>query len=73
MPNIIRVLMSSIILVVVAEIAGRRPRTGALLLSIPLVSILALYHTRTRYHDLAIVSRLAKKSLILVPKTGVKP
>jgi hypothetical protein len=67
--NIVRVVVSSVILVTVAEVSQRMPRLGALLLSLPLVSILAFVMAWTRYHDLPTMSRLARETLVLVPLT----
>ena len=65
--NIVRVVMSAVILVTVAEVSQRMPRLGALLLSLPLVSILAFMFAWTSHHDIAAVSRLSRETLILVP------
>lgn len=43
------------------------PRLGGLLLSLPLVGILAFVMSWTRYHDLPTISRLVRETLILVP------
>lgn len=65
--NIVKVFISAIILVTVSEVSQRMPRLGGLLLSLPLVSILAFLMAWTRYHDLPAISRLARETLILVP------
>jgi hypothetical protein len=41
--NIVRVTVVALTVVAVAELSKRYPRWGALLLSLPIVSILALY------------------------------
>ena len=64
---IIRVAISAAIIVAVAEVAQRLPRLGALLLSLPLISILAFMMTWTKSHDVGTVSRLARETLVLVP------
>ena len=64
---ILKALISATIIVVVSEIAGRMPRLGAFLLTLPIVSILALTVTWFRDHDLKVVSRLARDTLVLVP------
>lgn len=66
-PNIIRGLIIAGIVVTVAELSERHPRVGGLLLALPIVSILAMFTTWDRYHDVAVVSRLAKETLVLVP------
>ena len=65
--NVLRVLISAVILVTVAEVSQRLPRLGALLLSLPVVSILAFVMAWTRFHDLPAASRLARETLVLVP------
>jgi len=65
--NVVKVFVSAIILVTVSEVSQRTPRLGGLLLSLPLVSILAFLLAWTRYHDLPSISRLARETLILVP------
>lgn len=67
MRYIFQVLISAVILVTVAEISQRLPRLGALLLTLPIVSILAFVMAWNRFHDLAAISRLARETLILVP------
>src|SRR5688572_17433141 len=65
--NIARVAITAIIVVAVAELSKRSPRLGALLLSLPVVSILAFTFGWIQYRDMASVSRLARETLILVP------
>jgi len=65
--NIVRGVVSAVILVTVAEVSQRMPRLGALLLSLPLVSILAFVMAWNQYHDLTTMSRLARGTLVLVP------
>lgn len=65
--NIVKVLISATILVTVSEIAQRLPKLGGLLLSLPLVSILAFLLAWHRDHDLPAISRLARETVILVP------
>ncbi len=65
--NVIKVFVSALILVTVSEVSQRMPRLGGLLLSLPLVSILAFIMAWTRYHDLPAISRLARETLVLVP------
>lgn len=66
-PNVLRMLISAVILVTVAEVSQRLPRLGAVLLSLPVVSILAFVMAWTRYHDLLSASRMARETLVLVP------
>jgi hypothetical protein len=65
--NIVRVIIVAIIIVTVAELSKRYPRYGALLLSLPIVSIFAFLLSWFQHRDLPAVSRLARETLILVP------
>ena len=65
--NVIRVAIAAAIIVAVAEISKRYPRYGALLLSLPLLSMLAFAFSWQQHRDLAAISKLAKETLILVP------
>jgi MFS family permease len=62
-----RVLLMSIIIVVVGQISDRFPRAGALILSLPIVSILAILVTWQQHRNLQPLSTLARETLILVP------
>ncbi len=62
-----RVALAAVIIVAVAELSKRFPRYGALLLSLPLTSILAFAFSWRQHHDIATISQLAKETLILVP------
>lgn len=64
---ILKLLISSAIIVTVSEISNRYPRLGALLLTLPLVSILAFIMSWTRDHNLQSISTLSRETLILVP------
>lgn len=65
--NIVRVGVVAVTVVAVAEFSKRYPRYGALLLSLPIVSILAFLLSWFQYRDLPAVSRLARETLVLVP------
>ena len=65
--NIIRVGIAAITIVAVAELSKRYPRYGALLLSLPIVSIFAFLLSWFQHRDLAAVSRLSRETLILLP------
>ncbi len=65
--NIVRVLVAALIVVAVAELSKRYPRYGALLLSLPVVSMLAFAFSWLQHRDLPAVSNLARDTLILVP------
>jgi hypothetical protein len=64
--NIVRIGIAAVIIVAVAELSKRFPRYGALLLSLPIVSILAFVLGWFQYHDLPAISKLAKETIILV-------
>jgi hypothetical protein len=64
--NIVRVAIAAITIVAVAELSKKFPRYGALLLSLPIVSILAFIMSWVQYHDLSAISKLAKETLVLV-------
>jgi hypothetical protein len=64
--NIVRVGISAVVIVIAAELSKRFPRYGALLLSLPIVTILASVMSWFQYHDLPAISKLAKETLILV-------
>lgn len=65
--NGIRVVLVAITVVAVAELSKRYPRYGALLLSLPLVSILAFLLSWFQFRDLSTISRLSRETLVLVP------
>lgn len=64
---IVKTLISAIVIVSVAEISGRLPRLGALLLSLPLISIIAFIMTWTKEHEMGTITSLARETLVLVP------
>src|SRR5690349_3714045 len=65
--TVIKVSISLATIVLVSASAQRSPRLAAVLLSLPLVSILAFVFTWTENYDLKVVSRLARETLVLVP------
>ena len=65
--NVVRVALVAVIVVSVAEVSKRSPRLGAVLLSLPIVSILAFLFSWVQHHDLPAISRMAKDTLVLVP------
>ena len=64
---IIRFIIPALIILIVSGLARRSPRLGGLLLTLPLISILAFGAAWMKDHDLKSVSRLARETLILVP------
>ena len=67
MTLILRIVIPAIIIFAVSELSRRSPRLGALLLTLPLVSILAFAASWSKNHDLKPLSQMAKETLILVP------
>jgi hypothetical protein len=65
--QVIKVVVSAVIIVAVSQIAQRAPRWGALILTLPIISVLAFVMTWHEHHDLRSVSRLARETLVLVP------
>jgi hypothetical protein len=65
--NIVRICVVATTVVAVAELSKRYPRSGAILLSLPIVSILAIVLSWFQHRDLAVISRLSRETLILVP------
>lgn len=64
---VLRIVIPAIVIALVAEISRRSPRAGALLLTLPVVSILAFSAAWMKDHDLPAISRLSRETLILVP------
>jgi predicted Kef-type K+ transport protein len=65
--NVLRVAIVAVIVVTVAEVSKRSPRLGAVLLSLPIMSVLAFQFSWFQHHDLPSVSRMARDTLVLVP------
>ncbi len=65
--TITKTVIAAVTVVAVSEIANRFPRLGALLLTLPVLSILAFIFTWTGRRDLTTISRLARETLVLVP------
>jgi hypothetical protein len=59
--------IAAAVVVLVSEVSNRHPRVGALLLTLPIVSILAFVFTWQSHRDLDAISRLARETLVLVP------
>ncbi len=62
-----RAIIAGLVVAGVTELADRHPRLGALLLTLPLVSIVAFISVWNKSQDLTTISRLARETLILVP------
>jgi hypothetical protein len=65
--HVLRVAIAATIIGVVAEVSRRYPRAGALLLSLPLVSVLAILFAWFQHRDLPAITKLARETLVLVP------
>jgi len=65
--TLIKGVIAGAIVVAVIQIGPKYPRIGGLLLTLPLVSILAFIMAWTKQGDLSAISALAKETLILVP------
>lgn len=65
--TLLKGIIAGAIVVAVTEIGPKHPRIGGLLLTLPLVSILAFVMAWTKQGDLPAISTLAKETLILVP------
>ena len=62
-----RAVIAGLVVAGVSELAGRFPRLGALLLTLPIVSIVAFVAVWNKEQDMTKVSRLARETLVLVP------
>lgn len=65
--TLVKAAISAAVIVAVTEVSGRFPRLGALLLTLPLVSILAFIMLWTKDGEMTAVTRLARETLVLVP------
>lgn len=64
---LLRAAIAAAIIVTVSEISNRHPRVGALLLSLPVISIVAFAMAWTQHRDLESISKLSRETLVLVP------
>jgi hypothetical protein len=65
--TLLKAVISAAVIVAVAEVSGRFPRLGALLLTLPLVSILAFIMLWSKEGEMTTIAPLAKETLVLVP------
>ncbi len=65
--TVTKTVIAALVITAVSEISNRYPRLGALLLTLPIISILAFIFTWTGQRDLTTISRLARETLVLVP------
>ncbi|MAT14924.1 MAG: hypothetical protein CMJ46_06605 [Planctomyces sp.] len=62
-----RALFAAVVVAAVSELADRFPRLGALLLKLPVVSIVAFIAVWQKEQDVKTISNLARETLVLVP------
>lgn len=62
-----RAIVAGLVVAGVSELADRFPRLGALLLTLPIVSIVAFIAVWNKEQDMRTVARLARETLVLVP------
>ncbi|MDB5342045.1 MAG: hypothetical protein JWP89_422 [Schlesneria sp.] len=65
--SLVRVVVPVLIILAVSEVSRRSPRLGAVLLTLPLTSVLAFGAAWFQDHDLKSLSQMARETLILVP------
>ncbi len=65
--TIVRGLIAGLVVIGVSQVSKASPRLGALLLTLPIVSLLAFIATWTSTGEINTISRLARETLILVP------
>ncbi len=64
--NVARGIIVAVMVIAVAELSKRSPRYSALLLSLPVITILAITMSWLRYHDLELISAFSKEMFVLV-------
>ena len=65
--TIIKTAIAAAIIVTVSDVSHRLPRLGAILLTLPIVSLIAFAMSWQQHRDLPAISRLARETLVLVP------
>ena len=63
---LVRTILAAAILVAASECGRRSPRLGGFILSLPLVSMLAMLMSWFRDHDILALSRFARETLVFV-------
>ncbi len=63
-----RAVIAGLVVAGVSELAGRFPRLGALLLTLPLVSIVAFIAVWQKERDTGKIARLSRETLVLDPR-----
>lgn len=64
---LIRILISAIIIATVTEIAGKMPKIGALILSLPVVTIIAIVMIWIKEGEIEPIVQMSREMFILVP------
>ena len=64
---IARALIAAAVVALVPELAKRYPRVGALILTLPIVSILAILFTWLKQQEVGAVATFCRETLVLVP------
>ena len=62
-----RAAVAGLIVAAVSEVAGRYPRLGGLLLTLPVTSIVAFLAVWQKDRDVDVIAGLARETLVLVP------
>ena len=62
-----RAIVAGLVVAGVAEISNRYPRLGALLLTLPILSIVVFVLAWQKNQDIKTISTLSRETLILVP------
>jgi hypothetical protein len=65
--TISKVFISVIVITAVSVVAKASPKLGAVLLTLPVISLIAFCLTWMEQRDLKVVSQLARETLVLVP------
>lgn len=63
---LLRTIIAAVVIVAATEFGRRSPRLGGFILSLPLVSMLAMLMSWFRDHDIVAVSRFARETLVFV-------
>lgn len=64
--NLLRASIATAIIFAVSEMSQRHPRVGAVILALPLLSVMAIIGSWLRFHDLSSASELARSTIVFV-------
>lgn len=64
---LLRAIVAGLVVAAVSQLADRFPRLGGLLLTLPIVSIVAFVAVWWKDQQLGTISQLARETLVLVP------